>query len=615
MKKRVADRGVAWVCVLAGAVMVAGCSDLTNSPPGRTEAGVTDGGGKVDGKSGSSGGKKDAGSSNKAGNSGSSSISVGGAEGGAGGSSPVGGQSSSSSSSSSDIDAGVDAPVGGSSGGSNSVAGSGGASVVGGSSGGSNPPQSSGGSNPPQSSGGTAGSNSRDAGYDLKLDTPVSTVCTTAASCPAPTSGNGTAVCQGGNCSITCNNGYHRCGNACVANDSPANCGSSCSACTSPASNGTATCSGNPLACGVKCDLGFHACGSSCVVDGSTSMNSCGNTCAACKAPTNGSATCNGRSCVQSCNNGYHLCNGTCLPNNSVEGCGTASCTPCRVPANGAPTCNGTSCGFECNSNYHKCGSNCASNTDPNNCGTTCKVCPGDLNGTAACVAGDCTINCKTGYHWCDNTDPPRCVADNSTSTASCGRTCEICQVTAGTRATCDGTKCGKEIVSCLNTDEILCNGSCLKEDVTRCGSCTKKCTEETPPAGTHWTCQNSMCTPVCTEPTKPETCGASCLPCPVPENSNATCTGTPPTCGSECLPTAHRCASGTDTTTCHLNDDFHFCGTECADCPEPSNSVRSCNLGKCEFTCVTTYHLCENDAENPCYADGVDCPPVVSEP
>lgn len=613
MKKRVANRGVAWLFVMTGAIVVAGsgCSDLT-SYVDKSDAGAKDGG-KTDGRIGidASPGRKDAGSSSKGGASGSSGSSVGGATGGAGDSSQVGGQISASTSD----DAGVDAPAGtgGIAGASASVAGTGGASVVGGT-GGTNQPMSIGGSTPPASSGGTTASSSRDAGFDLGADRPVDPrICTTAATCPAPTGGNGVAVCQGGTCGITCNAGYHRCGTSCLADTSVESCGSSCGPCPKPASNGSATCAGSPLACGVRCDLGFHVCGSSCVVNGSTSTNSCGNSCAACTAPANGSVTCNGRSCVQACNTGYHLCNGACLPNNSVEGCGTASCTPCRVPANGSPTCNGTSCGFECNSNYHKCGSNCASNGDPNNCGTTCKVCPGDLNGTAACVAGGCTINCKTGYHWCDNTDPPRCVADNSTSTASCGKTCEICQITAGTRATCDGTKCGKEIVSCLNPGEILCNGSCLKEDVSRCGSCTKKCTDDTPPAGTHWTCQNSTCTPVCTDPTSPLTCGASCSPCPVPENSRATCTDTPPTCGSECLATAHRCASGTDTTTCHLNDDVHFCGTECNDCPEPSNSTRACVAGKCEFTCVTGFHPCENDTENPCHEDGVDCPPVVS--
>jgi hypothetical protein len=621
MKKRVANRGVAWLFVMTGAIVVAGsgCSALT-SYVDKNDAGVKDGG-KTDGKVGidASASRKDAGSSSKGGASSSSDSSVGGATGGAGDSSQVGGQISSSTSD----DAGVDAPVGtgGIAGASASVAGAGGASVVGGT-GGTVQPMSIGGSTPPASSGGNGGSNSRDAGFDLGADRPVNpTVCTTAATCPAPTGGNGVAVCQGGTCGMTCNTGYHRCGNSCLSETSAESCGSSCGPCPKPASNGSATCAGTPLACGVRCDLGFHACGSSCVVNGSTSTNSCGNSCAACTAPANGSVTCNGRSCVQACNTGYHLCNGACLPNNSVEGCGTASCTPCRVPPNGSPTCNGTSCGFECNSNYHKCGNNCASNTDPNNCGSTCKLCAGDLNGNAACVAGECAVQCKTGYHWCANIG--RCVVNASNWPGSCGNNCTVCPTATGAVATCDGTKCGLEFSSCEN-GLALCGTDCVVQDDKHCGPTCKDCTALTAPTDTHMVCEANACvakcngsmincapdgtTPLCVSlsSTSLEHCGGSCTACPNPGTlGSATCTGTPLKCGIGCGSTAHLCSA--TGTTCYANDDLAHCGSAsgCEVCSTaPSSAELVCSGNKCDFKCITGYHRCDKDPSDPCKKD-----------
>jgi hypothetical protein len=613
MKKRAADRRVAWLGVLV-AVAGSGCSDLSNYVD-KQEAGAKDGG-----KAGEYGGRKDGGGGGKAGGNGSSKSSGGGA-----GGSSMGGQISSSSLPSSD--AGVDVPItsGGFMGGASSgEASSGGAGGLGGSSGGTTP-ASSGGTTPPASAG---GSNSRDAGYDLAPDRPVNpTVCTTAATCPGPTGGNGSAVCQNGQCGIACNTGYHRCNNACLADDSLDSCGSSCSPCSKPASSGSATCSGSPLVCGIRCDFGFHACGTSCVVNGSTSMNSCGNTCAACTAPANGSATCNGRNCVQACNNGYHLCNNACIPNNSVEGCGTASCTACRGPANGSPTCNGTSCGFECNSNYHKCGSNCASNTDPNNCGSTCKVCPGDANGTAACVAGDCAVNCKSGFHWCANVG--RCVANSSTWPGSCGNNCTVCPTDTGAVATCDGSKCGLEYSSCQN-DLALCGTDCVVQDNKHCGPSCRDCTALPASADTHMVCEANTCvakcngnlincaaegvTPNCVSPTSTslDHCGGSCTPCPGPGSlGSATCTGTTPKCGIHCNDTAHLC-----DTTCQSKTDINHCGPDCLSCATaPDHADPACISDECSFKCKDGWHNCQaKDPNDPCKADdnvdfcGADC-------
>src|SRR5690606_39006643 len=78
--------------------------------------------------------------------------------------------------------------------------------------------------------------------------------------CSAPP--NATATCDGTSCGFTCNTGYHRCGDACVRNDSVNSCGTSCTPCPVPA-NGTATCDGT--SCGFTCNTGYMPSGSSCV--------------------------------------------------------------------------------------------------------------------------------------------------------------------------------------------------------------------------------------------------------------------------------------------------------------------------------------------------------------
>lgn len=617
MKKRVANRGVAWLCVLAGAAVVdgSGCSDLTDYVD-KYEGGVRDGG--KGGASGSSSSRKDGGVAGKSGSGGSSSGSSGGGIGGVGGSSQMGGQSSSSRSS----DAGVDAPVGGTAG-SSAAAGSGGAGVMS-SSGGTTTPPSSGGSSTPASSGGSGGSNSRDAGIADRPTDPA--LCVTAATCQAPTAGTGWAVCQGGRCGISCNLGYHLCGNSCLADNSSDSCGSSCTPCSKPASNGSATCSGIPLACAIHCNLGFHACGSSCVVDGSTSTSSCGNTCAPCTAPANGTVTCNGHSCVQACNSGYHLCNGACIPNNSVNGCGTASCTPCRVPANGSPTCIGNTCGFECSSNYHKCGNNCASNNDPNNCGSGCVVCPGDLNGSAVCEAGSCKIACKTGYHQCDGKGP--CVRDDSRSTDNCGKTCKPCQTIPDTAVSCDGVKCVYKNLPCTN-NQIRCgtDTTCVDQNDEQCGPECANCTLLSVPTNAKSICQNGACVTVCDSgipglvncaspgeincvvPNTASYCGQTCARCTYTGGHGAAvCTPTTLKCDVQCDDNYHLCDG-----TCLSNDDPGSCGSSCEPCSTSvSHAETTCVDHKCGFKCAATFHLCKDDAATPCHPDEEgDCPAI----
>jgi hypothetical protein len=94
-----------------------------------------------------------------------------------------------------------------------------------------------------------------------------------------------------------CPTGTHRCGAACLRNDSPASCGTSCTPCPVPAS-GFATCSGG------QCGLGCNA--DSLLCDGG---------CAQCAQPLSQSE-CSGNFCVPAvgCGTGYRMCFGGCVP-------------------------------------------------------------------------------------------------------------------------------------------------------------------------------------------------------------------------------------------------------------------------------------------------------------
>jgi hypothetical protein len=59
-----------------------------------------------------------------------------------------------------------------------------------------------------------------------------------------------------------------------------------------------------------ECAAGFHACSSAC--SSNASIASCGTSCAACLAPGNATATCDGTACGFTCKPGFSLCNGVC---------------------------------------------------------------------------------------------------------------------------------------------------------------------------------------------------------------------------------------------------------------------------------------------------------------
>lgn len=177
---------------------------------------------------------------------------------------------------------------------------------------------------------------------------------------------NAVAACPavGDGCDFECLAGYHRCGDACVADTSVDGCGTSCSSCEAPA-NALATCDGQPLTCGFACRSDATTCRRA---DG-------GVGCTTCLVPVNGAVACDDSSCAFSCLTGFHRCGGECTSDrsNTVERCGM-SCTPCGAPAQAVATCDGVACGFRCLEGL-KCGAACCSVVSVSrSSGSTCAI-------------------------------------------------------------------------------------------------------------------------------------------------------------------------------------------------------------------------------------------------
>ena len=505
------------------------------------------------------------------------------------------------------IDAPQPPPLGGSGGSAGSGGGGNGGNGGGGSGG-------SGGASTQPPPGGTV----RDGAVDRPPDSPIDAPACTASACPGPTSGSGTAVCVNGSCSITCNNGYHRCGNTCALNTNPATCGTgpnSCSPCPAGPSGASPTCSGNPLACGFACNPGYHSCGSTCVVNGSTDPNSCGNNCTVCQAPNHGTVTCNGTSCVSSCNPGYHQCGSLCLSNSSSDSCGTR-CTACPTTAHGQPNCTGSNptCGIYCDTNYHQCDNKCIINSDATNCGPNCSACPLDDNGTAICTGGTCGITCKNGWHWCNNVK--KCV--DSSLPATCGANCTPCTAGPGYVATCSPTTltCGQKLAPC-GPGKHACGfpPACVDENADSCGDGCIGC----PGGGTTVpnsspVCSNGACGFVCNSTyhncpagTNPPncvlnnalSCGNGCVHCAVPSGTGHANCNNGTTCVVVCDDGSHQCGTASSPTCIDdSSTSTDHCGTECDPCPTPSSppTVAACSGSppECGFACDdSSYHLC----------------------
>lgn len=279
-------------------------------------------------------------------------------------------------------------------------------------------------------------------------------------------------ACSNGRC--VCAPGRTLCGMRCADTESdPGNCGG-CGVTCPAVVNGRAAC--RARACGFACAEGYHACGNSCVAD--SSPLTCGTLCVPCPAYTNATPTCNGVSCGFACIMGYHQCGAACVSNLAVANCGTL-CTPCPGVANGTATCNGTECGFTCNTGFHRCGDMCLSNTAPASCGTLCEPCAFPPNATATCNGTACGFACVAGYGNCDADANNGCEVDTRVVPEHCGACGRPCVAPANARATCTASVCGFACNTGFgNCDANAANGceTDTNANTAHCGMCGRAC-------------------------------------------------------------------------------------------------------------------------------------------
>jgi len=242
-----------------------------------------------------------------------------------------------------------------------------------------------------------------------------------------------------------------------------------------------------------------------------------------------------------------------------------ATCTApereCVGECIGADQCCG---GAECGAGKSCVSHECACDEGTKACGDLC------IANSACCVDADCptggkcsdgVCSCPNDTHQCD----AACVANNSPD--HCGTACEACTKPTGGSATCDGTVCGG---SCP-TDQKLCAGTCI----AKASACNGTC-----PSGSH------DCTGLCVANTSVTACGSSCNPCPVPANSDATCSND--TCGFTCKTDYKKCGSACIAkTACCTKADCQT-GASC------NNGACTCDSGKsCSGTCIAASGCC----------------------
>lgn len=371
--------------------------------------------------------------------------------------------------------------------------------------------------------------------------------------------GTGGAGGTGGTPSSACESGQHLCDGVCVPNKDPLTCGGSCSACKAP-QNGTATCDGEK--CGGSCPEGRKLClGSGCIPQ---------------------DAACEG-----SCPTGQHACEDLCAEDGDPNTCGTR-CTPCPKPDHSKANCDAGTCGFECDAGYHRCGDSCRADNDALACGDDCETCATAPNGVAMCVDGSCTVECKEGFRACGG----QCLSNVSVET-SCGTACTSCATPAGGMARCEGGACK---FSCPIGQKV-CINACVPENQACEGTC---------PAGTH------ACDGLCLSDLSAASCGDRCTACPLPANAVGALCQSGGCDFDRCESGFHRCGD-----VCVRNDDVNKCGDACVKCATDPNGTPVCRDDVCGLKCKNGYHECDgkcvrNDDPNTC---GSRCSPCNTAP
>lgn len=284
-----------------------------------------------------------------------------------------------------------------------------------------------------------------------------------------PTVANGQPTCVNGVCAITCNNGYHLCGNSCLDNASPDSCGTSCTPCSS-GSNARAIC--NNGTCDFECVYSnyLECSDKSCVPNDDDNCGTCGNSCASGQRCILGVCRCNSASCPNGCCDDYEQCLSQSAQNAAACGKGGSDCSACA-------------------SLKHLC------------INGICQLCGNGVpEGTEECDDGnsnnedECIDNCKEadcGDGWVRAGSWEQCDYGNSTWAPICDSNCQL--TTYGLCGFCD-----------LDPDDCQPNG-CTAPDPTSCydtfpdRTCTPDCygnTTTCPPVPAPWTriCFFSRC-------------------------------------------------------------------------------------------------------------------------
>ena len=348
---------------------------------------------------------------------------------------------------------------------------------------------------------------------------------------------HGVYTCSANACGLSsCTSGYHKEGNACVANCTTDVCDgakikicnkqtgvlANATACTGNDAHGTYACANNVCALS-GCTSGYHKEGSACVAnctadvcDGNkikicnkqTGVLADATTCSGSDA--HGVYACSAGACgLSSCTSGYHKEGNACVANCTTNVCDGAKIKICDKStgilasaiectgsdAHGNYACSNNVCTLSsCVSGYHKEGSVCVANCTTDVCdGDKIKVCNkttgvlsaaqactgSDAHGVYACTSNACTLSgCATGYHKEGNT----CVA-NCTTDVCDGVQIKVCNKTTGVLSapqactgpdahgvyTCSNKACGlsscisgyhKEGSACVKDPEATCTGT-----------------------------------------------------------------------------------------------------------------------------------------------------------
>ncbi len=377
-------------------------------------------------------------------------------------------------------------------------------------------------------------------------------------SCVAPE--HGKVLCEKKICGFTCDEGYIRSGDQCVANNTAECCGAECRNCAAKKGVSAATCAeGRCVA--ESCAAGYHLAQGECALDSRTACGAAATDCT--KGTGVAGVDCIDGACKAfSCLDNFHPKGGACEAD-SATACGL-SATDCTA-ANGVATAScvqGRCKALTCDADFHLKGITCAADTGAA-CGANLVDC-GATTGVASatCEAGVCkALTCGANYHL----DGNACVLD---SKLACGAHDNDCTALPGVGAVrCSAGAC---VAQSCKPAHHLSGATCVADSATSCGAAALDCTSG---AG--------VATASCV--------GAACV--------INTCIANYHVANNACAP-----------------DTVDSCGAHQEDCYAAANVFEAiCENGACRATeCELDFHPvganCVADTSTACGPTAVDC-------